>query len=303
MSVDDFRVAQQHMLESVGVEADSRFIEVPVVEGRAHVLSAGRGPWVVMLTGIGTPAAMWAPLMAELGGFHLLAIDLPGYGLTDTDPALFTASSYRSTALDFLQQTLDALGIDRASFVANSLGSLWTTWLALDRPDRVSAVAHVGCPALWLGTAAPLPMRLLSVPLLSGLLMKLQPPSLKQVRGLAKMVREDPLSPELERLLLATERLFGFEETFLTTLRTLLRLRGPRPPMVTTDEMLRRIRQPTLLVWGKNDPMGSPSIGERAAEALPHAELHVVDAGHAPWLRQAALIGPLTTRFLSEHAA
>ena len=35
--------------------------------------------------------------------------------------------------------------------------SLWTTWLAaLDHPGRVGAIVHAGCPALILGTSAPL---------------------------------------------------------------------------------------------------------------------------------------------------
>lgn len=32
--------------------------------------------------------------------------------------------------------------------MANSLGSLLTSWLALDHPDRVAALVHIGCPAI-----------------------------------------------------------------------------------------------------------------------------------------------------------
>ena len=80
----DFLDAQRRMLSKNGVDAESRFVDVPSIAGRAHVLEVGEGQEVVMLNGIGTPAAMWAPLMAELPGLRLLAVDLPGYGLTDT---------------------------------------------------------------------------------------------------------------------------------------------------------------------------------------------------------------------------
>ncbi len=55
-----------------------------VVGGRAQVLVSGEGSPVILVNGIGTPAAMWAPLMAKLPGLRLYAVDLPGFGLTDT---------------------------------------------------------------------------------------------------------------------------------------------------------------------------------------------------------------------------
>lgn len=176
-------------------------------------------------------------------------------------------------------------------------------WLALDAPGRVAAMVHVGCPATALGTSAPLPMRLLSWPLLGRLMMKLQPPSQKQVEQLSKMVHQYPLDPELADLLVATERLPGFEHTFLATLNTLVRLRGARPEMALAAGELGRIRQPTQIVWGNDDPMGSTDVARRVAEATPGAELHIVEGGHAPWLTQADRIGALATAFLSHHIA
>lgn len=299
MSIATFTTDQRRVLDHYQVEVESHFVRTPVVEGRAHVLVAGGGPPVVMINGIGTPAAMWAPLMAYLPRFSLHAVDQPGFGLTDTTPRL--TNEYRSTAITFLEQTLDGLGLDRAMFVANSLGSLWTMWLAMDRPHRVVAMVHVGCPALLLETSAPLPMRMLSVPLLSTAMMKIQPPSARQVEQLSRMVRQYPLVPELADLLVATERLPGFESTFLATLRTLIRLRGARPNMVLTADQLAGVAQPTQLIWGRDDPMGSPQVGEQAARLLPDGELHIVEGGHTPWLTEAARIGAMAERFLTDH--
>lgn len=294
-----FLEAQRGMLDRYGVEAHSRVFEVPATGGRAHALVAGEGPPVVMISGIGTPAAMWAPLMAELKGFRLLGVDLPGYGLTDPTPGF--ADDLRRNAARFLADALDGLELERPSFVANSLGSLWTMWLALERPERVGALVHVGCPALVLGTSAPVPMRLLAVRPLGRILTRLQPPSPKQVEQLARTVNEYPLVPELVDLLVATERLPGFRPTFLAQLNVLLRLRGSRPEPTLDAEDLERIDHPTLICWGRDDPFGSPRVGERMAEALPDAELHVFGGGHAPWLTQASRIGPVATRFLRRH--
>lgn len=292
----EFIDAQQRMLDRYRVEARSRFVDVPSVEGRAHVLVSGGGPPVVMLNGIGTPGAMWTPLMAELDGLRLFVVDLPGFGLTDGTERL--SQDLRRGAVRFLEEVLDGLELPRPAFVANSLGSLWASWLALDRPERVARLVHVGCPALALGASAPLPMRVLSVRPLGRFLTWLQPPSPGQVEQLSKMVKEHPLVPELVDLLVATERLPGFRSTFLATLHALLRLRGSRPEMRLTAGQLARIGQRTLIFWGEEDPFGSPDLGAQMAATMPAAELHVVPGGHAPWLRQAERIGPVAGAFL-----
>ena len=296
----EFLEAQRKLLELHGVAAASRFLEVPVTGGRAHVLEAGDGPPVVMVSGGGTPGAMWAPLMGRLTGFRLFALDLPGFGLTDA--ARRWAGGMRRHLERFLLEALDALDLRRTAIVANSLGSLCTSWLALAHPERVASFVHIGCPALALSTSAPLPMRLLSVRPLGRLLTRLQRPSPKQVAELGRMVHEDPLEPELADLLLATERLPAFRRNFLATMHTLLRLRGARPESRLTDAELDRLAAPTQIFWGENDPFGAVEVGRELAAALPAAELHVVGGGHAPWLRHSEAIAPVAARFLLQHA-
>ncbi|MGD8898372.1 MAG: alpha/beta fold hydrolase, partial [Acidobacteriota bacterium] len=157
MGTSEFEAAQERLLRRVGVAAESRFVDVPAVSGQAHVLVAGRGPAVVMVPGFADPAAMWAPLMARLEGFTLYAVDRPSFGLTDR--ARYSTATIRRLAVTFLEQVLDALGLERPAIVANSIGSLWSIWLALERPRRLATMSHVGCPAFILGTSAPLPMR------------------------------------------------------------------------------------------------------------------------------------------------
>jgi pimeloyl-ACP methyl ester carboxylesterase len=296
----DFSAAQAAVLDHHGITAEGRWVDVPSVDGQAHVLVTGEGPPVVLLNGIGVPAAMLAPLMARIGGVTQYAVDLPGYGLTDT--TLDFADDLRTNAVRFLTDVLDGLGLERPVVVANSLAALWASWLTIDRPERVSALVHVGCPAIVLDTSAPLPMRLLAVRPLGRLMMKLQPPSERQVERLGEMVNEDPSPPEINTLILATERLDHFEDTFLAMLNRLLRLRGNRPELALTVDQLGRIRVPTLLVFATDDPMGAASVGQRVADVIPDAELHLVAGGHAPWLHHADQIAPHLSAFLERVA-
>lgn len=294
----EFLEAQQQMLDRYRVEARSNYIHIPSLKGRAHVLTAGEGPSLVILNGIGTPAAMWAPLMAEINGYRLHAIDLPGYGLTDTTPG-FT-ENLRSSAVSFLDDVCRALELEQVVIIANSMGSLWASWLALDRPSRLKALVYIGCPAIVLDTSAPLPMRLLSVKFLGQLLIQIQPPSWKQVEQLSKMVNQHPMVPELIALLLATERLPHFRPMFLSTLNSLLKLTGNRKELRLTKEQLSRIKQPVQLFWGNDDPFGSIETAKRVRRALPDARLEIVKGGHTPWLNETVKIGRKTEEFLKE---
>lgn len=293
----DFADAQTRVLDRYGIMAEERWVAAPTVHGRAHVLVTGEGAPMVLLNGIGVPAAMLAPLMARIDGFTQHAVDLPAYGLSDTAPRF--ADDLRANGVRFLLDVLDGLGLDRPIVVANSLGSLWASWLAIDHPDRVAALAHIGCPAIVLDTSAPLPMRLLSARPLGRLMMRLQPPSEHQVEQLARMVNEHPLPPEIHQLILATERLDHFEATFLATLNQLVRLRGNRPELSLDAEQLAGIDTPTVLILADDDPMGGLSVGERVVAAMPNAELHIVDGGHAPWIHHSDQIAPLLSAFLT----
>ena len=298
---EDFSQAQAAVLDRYDITCEEQWVETPIVDGHGHVLVTGQGAPVVLINGIGVPAAMWAPLMAGLDGVTQYAVDLPAYGLTDTTPSF--PQDLRANAVRFLVEVLDGLGLERPIIIANSLGSLWACWLAIDQPDRVAALAHIGCPAIVLDTSAPWPMRLLSVRPLGRLMMKLQPPSERQVEQLAKIVHEHPLPSEIAELILATERLDHFEHTFLATLHRLIRLRGNRPDMALTANQLARIEAPTLLVFANNDPMGAAPIGRHMANTMADVELHITDGGHAPWLHHTDQITPPLTAFLQRVSA
>ena len=296
-----FLEAQAEVLSTAGVMAEDRFVNVDSLRGPAHILVTGEGRPVILLNGIGTPAVMWAPLMSRMSGFRLHAIDLPGYGLTAAPPE--RPADIRSHAVAFLEGVLNQLSLDRPAFIANSLGSLWTMWTAIDRPELIGPMAHVGCPALAPGTSAPLPMRLLSARVPAAILTRIQPPSPGQVRRLSKLVNQHPLPPEIARAILATQQTPSFERTFRWNLSALLRLRGARPKHALTQAQLKTITQRSLLIFARKDPMGAESVGRRMAEAMPNAELRICEGGHCPWLGQPDRIARWIEAFLRPAAS
>lgn len=293
----EFVSAQQRVLDRYGVDADSRYVDTPVLDGPAHVLVAGKGPPVLMVIGGGMVAALWAPLMAQLTGRTLYAVELPGHGLTGS--VKYDKETFRSTALSFLAQVMDGLHLDRASFIGQSIGGLWSTWMALDAPERVSAISYVSCPAAALGSSAPLPLRVSTIRQVRALLNTIDPPSPKQVQRMGRMNGEDLSDmPEVSDLFLAYQRIPGCLDMLLDLHRAVVRVRGARPEVELTAEQLNRLRQPVQMIWGDRDPYGSPEIGEHMASAIGHGSVHVFPGGHGVWFKQAEAIGPVINDFL-----
>ncbi|UYG07847.1 alpha/beta fold hydrolase [Halomonas sp. M4R1S46] len=105
--------------------------------GRQAYRESGEGPAIVLLHGISSGAASWAPLAPYLAGYHLLAWDAPGYG--DSQPL----AAAEPTAADYaarLDAWLDALGIERCVLVGHSLGAMMASAFAARRPERLAGV-------------------------------------------------------------------------------------------------------------------------------------------------------------------
>jgi pimeloyl-ACP methyl ester carboxylesterase len=85
-----------------------------------------------------------------------------------------------------------------------------------------------------------------------------------------------------------------------THLNLALRSGRARPGNSLTDDELRSIDVPVVLVWGEDDVYGGPEIGRRAAGLMPHGRLEVVPGNHAPFLddpaRCAAIIEEVAAR-------
>ena len=301
-SISGFESAERRLFGVYGLEVESRILEMRDPPMRARVMESGEGTPVVLVHGGGGVGATWAPLMARLSGVRLLVVDRPGFGLSDGFD--YRGVDLRRHAVAFLESLLDGLGIERAAFVGNSMGGLWSFWLALDRPERVSMVAQLGSTALLLDTLAPLPMRLLSVPGLNRLLLAAEKAGSKHQSEFLARLGHDPavierrLPEQFFEMLAASQELPGYATAWLTLVERCLGLRGALPDVRLGEGELRRVRQPTLFVWGDGDVFGGPEIGERAARITPNAEVEVVQGGHLPWLDEPAACAEAVSGFL-----
>lgn len=104
----------------------------------------GSGPPLLLLHGIGHRWQAWTPVLAGLArDFEVVALDLPGFGLSPPLPAPLSLA----VGVERLVQALDDLGWDRAHVAGNSLGG----WLALElgRTGRTQSICALAPAGLW----------------------------------------------------------------------------------------------------------------------------------------------------------
>lgn len=294
-AAEAFRTAERAVWARYGVTPTERVVHLAKLGLGVRVLELGEGDPVLFVHGGGAVASLWAPIFSGWRGGRVIAIDRPGHGLSDTFD--YRGVDLRRHAVDVLEGVLDALGIERVKVVANSMGGLWSFWLALDRPARVARMVQLGCPALLLDTSAPFALRLMCNPWLGRLMMRLEPPSAKSSRTLFARLGHDPatLADELYDLNTAAGRMPDFPKAWLSLLSRVLTLRGARLPL--TREDLRKVTQPVLFLWGAHDPFGGVDAAERACKIMPKASLEVLGTGHCPWLDAAEACRAATERF------
>lgn len=296
--------AERRFFARERIAPQERYLTLDRPRVRARLLEVGVGEPVLLVHGGGGSAAQWAPLLARIDGRRLLAVDRPGCGLSsDFDNR---GVDLRAHAIDFLAGVLDALGIESADLVANSMGATWSVWLAVDRPDRVRSLALLGCPALIAGSSAPFPYRLLGVPGLNRLLYAMERPSDAHGRKTFARIGHDPnsLPEELTTLQGRTEALPTYRTHWLSLLENVFP--WARQAYTLTLEDLAGVRQPVRFVWGDRDPFGPPTAGEAACRVMTDAQLTAMPAGHLPWVdepdRCAAVVQGLIDHASASHA-
>ncbi|HEY6758029.1 MAG TPA: 3-oxoadipate enol-lactonase [Baekduia sp.] len=115
------------------------------------------GPPVLLAGSLGTTLSMWDGVVTALSDtYNTIAYDQLGHGASPAPPGPYTIAQLGEAAVALL----DALGIERASFVGLSIGGMVGQWLGAHAPERVDRLvllctsAHVPPAQPWRDRAA-----------------------------------------------------------------------------------------------------------------------------------------------------
>jgi pimeloyl-ACP methyl ester carboxylesterase len=297
-----YRHAERQLWQQYELTPTERFVELESPAARLRIVDVGTGEPVVFIPGSGGVGPYWAPLVREMAGFRCLLVDRPGWGLSS--PVDYSKSSYGSLAADVLGGVLDALGLNRVHVVGASIGAVWALRLAAHRSTRVSRVVLLGGAPIVPEVRPPVFIRLLASPL--GAIMVRVPQKPERVQSILRQLGHGP-SIDAGRI---PDAYFAWRTAFeretrsmhneRDMVRSLLHGGGFRPGLTFHNAELAAIEQPTLMVVGTDDPVGSVDIWRRVVDSLPRGEMLLVSGGgHMPWLDNPGQVGSRIRSFLA----
>lgn len=254
----------------------SRFTEVDGV--RVHYQEAGEpdAPSLILLHGFASSTLVWSKVFLEIAaaGFRVIAPDLLGYGYSAKPRKFDYTIDAQARMIDGL---LDRLELDRAILVGSSYGGAIAATVALDYPERVEKLVLVGAVTNNEPTKYML-MRLFGSPVIGDIVSPLLLGSRRLLRKRMKKVYDRHSWVLDERRVEARHLPLRTADTHRAVIRTVRRWDADR---VQRDAHL--ITQPTLLLWGENDPETPLRHGQRLFESIKGARLIVFrNCGHLP---------------------
>jgi len=265
--------------------------------GTLSHLEAGSGPPVLLLHGLGATKASLLPTLGALApDFRVIAVDLPGFGDSDKPLAAPYDAPYFAQAMVAL---LDALDIDRADLVGNSMGGRVALELGLQAPDRARRLVLL-CPSLaWLRSRPWAPWLRLVRPEL-GLL---QPAPRRVVEAAVRRIvpgaRDGWVAAGVDEFLRAYLTARGRAAFYAAARNIYLERPAGRDGFWTR---LPELQPPALFVWGRQDTLVPLAFARHVRANLPGAEHLELDCGHVPQLEMPDEVHRAIRAFLRRSA-
>lgn len=261
------------------------------------------GQVILLLHGFPSSSRMFANLFPLLSTkYRLVAPDYPGFGHSDAPrPGDF------SYTFDRLAECIDeftkAIGIARYALYLQDYGGPIGLRLAAAHPERVAclviqnAVAHTeGLSDAWTIRKEFWKNRPAHEGKIRATLLSQEVARSRHLTGVLQPERIDPdtWSDELAFLMrpgmadIQIELMFDYQSNVAA--------------YPVWQAYLRKHQPPTLVVWGRHDPLFAVSGANAFKREVPNAEIHPLNAGHFALDEEAGTIATLIDRFIGRNA-
>ncbi|HEX4395855.1 MAG TPA: alpha/beta fold hydrolase [Mycobacterium sp.] len=269
-----------------GIAFEPKTIDAGGIE--TSYLEAGSGETVLMLHGSGpgvSALANWQhniPTLAQR--FRVLAPDIVGFGTTERPEDI--VYSLR-TWTDHVWAFMDARGMEKARVIGNSLGGRIALQMATDQPDRIAKMVLMGTPGVGMTPTEGLAA------------LRAYEPSHDAMRELLRnYFAVDPamITDELVQIRYEASIADGAYEAYRAMF---FDPRHAGSELGITEDEVRAIATPTLLIHGREDKVVAPQVSVAMLGLLPNADLHVFSAcGHWTQIERADEFSAVVSDYL-----
>ncbi len=254
---------------------------------RIHYLEAGRGEPVVLLHGMGGEGARWMPTIKGLASdFRIISPDQIGFGQSDKPLTTYHTGVFGG----FLAGFMKAIAVPRATVIGQSMGAGVALHLAVHHPEMVERLVLVNGVGFRTASDPPPP-----------------PPNWRD-RQMANAGTLEESRAYLEKIYfnrsLVTDQLV--EQNLILRLRSAytiesMQTANSRGLGGVTEEEVRGIKAPTLLVWGINDPLSPVANAEKLHAVIKGSRKALIEgAGHFPFLEHPEKFNQIVLEFLKQ---
>ena len=274
---------------------EGKYVRAGDLKLHYHEAGAEHAETVILLHGGGPGASAWSNFGRNLPEFakhyRTIAVDQPGFGRSDKPtehPQYFRYSA------DAVAGLMDALEIETAHFIGNSLGGGAAVRLALNHGKRAGRLVLMGPGGLSVNVFAPDPTE--GVKNLGKFAAK---PSRERMEAFLRIMVHDQG--------LITDELIDDRFAAANTPESLAAMRAmgmsfARPDSYEEGMLWReahRLRQRVLLIWGREDRVNPLDGALVALKTIPRAQLHVFGGcGHWAQLEKFDEFNRLALDFL-----
>ena len=261
-----------------------------------HYHEAGTGHPIILLHGSGPGATGWSNFSGNLVGlsahFRALAVDMPGWGGSDPCPV------ERMNHVDATIGFMDALGLEKAAVIGNSMGGVNAIRLAVEHPERVSHLITMGAVA----TRGPKLFGAGDGPSegLKYLVAAYQDPSAEAMRRLVEIMCFDNRFAN-EELCRARSEAASAQPEHLKNFLAGLPKGSPVPQMASLEQMM-GIKAPTLLIHGRDDRVVHYEHSLMMVAHIPNSRLILINrCGHWAMIEHAQEFNRLVIDFVKNN--
>ncbi len=243
-------------------------------------------PAVILLHGLGgSTDSSWPLNIPALSANHrVIGIDLLGFGKSDKPMINYRIDLY----VDLLDRFMTETKIERASLIGNSMGG----WIAVNFAARYPAKAHKLVLVAPGGYAPPPNFDF------GTLALNMNPSSREGVKAGMKalLYNSAPFMNDAAADNLLAARIAAGDGYTIQTL-----IRNAEFSNEYFDERVKTIKNPTHIVWGKQDGISPVAIAERLNRDIEGSELVVLDqAGHFPQVEKPMDFNKIVLEFLGK---
>jgi pimeloyl-ACP methyl ester carboxylesterase len=266
--------------------------EAPV---RLYVEERGKGSPVLLIHGFGASTYTWRHVAPELAKTHrVIAVDLKGFGQSDKP---FDSRYSVFDQAELLAQLIEDKDLRNLTLVGHSFGGGIALLLALEANERLEGriTKLVLLDSIAYPQNIPVFFRLLDVPLVSHLGVRMVPPSV-QTRVALKIAYFDDSKIDEDEVdaYAAPLKTAAGKHAIIYSARQIV-----PDGLAEISERYKTIELPTLILWCDHDRIVPLEVGLKLRRTLPNSTLRLVeDCGHMPQEEQPASTLKLLQGFL-----